>query len=144
MSGVLFSDIDWAGRQVRIEHTFVGGSVGPLVVFLHEGLGSLAMWKDFPARLCAAAGCRGLVYSRPGYGQSTPRAPGETWGVAASGGYVYYTVRSGSVSKVPAGGGTPTPLASGQSEPWAIAVDATSVYWTAGGSNGTIMKLTPK
>jgi pimeloyl-ACP methyl ester carboxylesterase len=74
-------DIDWAGRPVRIEHTFVGEGDGPLLVFLHEGLGSLAMWKDFPARLCAAAGCRGLVYSRPGYGQSTPRAPDESWGV---------------------------------------------------------------
>ncbi len=81
MSGVLFSDIDWDGRSVRIEHAFVGGSEGPLLVFLHEGLGSLAMWKDFPERLCAAAGCRGLVYSRPGYGKSTPRAPDERWGV---------------------------------------------------------------
>ena len=51
------------------------------MVFLHEGLGSLAMWKDFPSRLCAALGCRGLVYSRPGYGRSTPRAPAERWGV---------------------------------------------------------------
>ena len=47
---------------------------GPLMVFLHEGLGSVAMWRDFPARLCAAGGLRGLVYSRPGYGRSTPRA----------------------------------------------------------------------
>lgn len=81
MSGVLFSDIDWDGRSVRIEHAFVGGSEGPLLVFLHEGLGSLAMWKDFPERLCAAAGCRGLVYSRPGAGSSTPRAPSEVWDV---------------------------------------------------------------
>jgi pimeloyl-ACP methyl ester carboxylesterase len=39
----------------------------------------LAMWKDFPQRLCDAAGCRGLVYSRPGYGRSTPREPHEAW-----------------------------------------------------------------
>jgi pimeloyl-ACP methyl ester carboxylesterase len=52
----------------------------PLLVFLHEGLGSLAMWRDFPQRLCHAAGTRGLVYSRPGYGRSTPRAPNEAWG----------------------------------------------------------------
>jgi pimeloyl-ACP methyl ester carboxylesterase len=38
------------------------------------------MWREFPAALCAAAGCRGLVYSRPGYGHSTPRAPDEHWG----------------------------------------------------------------
>ncbi|MEO8079633.1 MAG: alpha/beta fold hydrolase [Caldimonas sp.] len=51
------------------------------IVFLHEGLGSLAMWKDFPERLCAEAGRRGLVFSRPGYGQSTPRSSSERWAV---------------------------------------------------------------
>jgi pimeloyl-ACP methyl ester carboxylesterase len=53
----------------------------PLLVFLHEGLGSVAMWRDFPQRLCDAAGVHGLVYSRPGYGRSTPRAPDEHWDV---------------------------------------------------------------
>ena len=42
----------------------------PTLVLLHEGLGSVAMWRDFPARLAAATGCRTLVYSRHGYGQS--------------------------------------------------------------------------
>ena len=42
----------------------------PTLVLLHEGLGSVAMWRDFPARLAAATGCRTLVYSRYGYGQS--------------------------------------------------------------------------
>jgi pimeloyl-ACP methyl ester carboxylesterase len=76
-----FVDIDWAGRAVRIEHAWIARerSQAPLVVFLHEGLGSLSMWKDFPQRLCEAAGCRGLVYSRPAYGRSTPRAQGENW-----------------------------------------------------------------
>ena len=50
-------------------------------MFLHEGLGSLAMWREFPARLCEAVGARGLVYSRPGYGRSTPRAAEEAWGL---------------------------------------------------------------
>ena len=78
-----FIDIDWAGRPVRIEHAWVGVSDprAPLLVFLHEGLGSLAMWKDFPQQLCSAAGVRGLVYSRPGYGRSTPRAAEEAWGL---------------------------------------------------------------
>ncbi len=40
------------------------------LVFLHEGLGSVAMWRDWPARLCAATGRAGWVYSRRGYGQS--------------------------------------------------------------------------
>jgi pimeloyl-ACP methyl ester carboxylesterase len=84
MSSVLDSgqvEIDWAGRRVAIEHRWIAPERrgAPLVVFLHEGLGSVSMWRDFPQRLCDAAGCRGLVYSRPGYGQSTPRAPDERW-----------------------------------------------------------------
>jgi pimeloyl-ACP methyl ester carboxylesterase len=74
-----FVDVDWAGRPVRIEHAWVGAGDGPVLVFLHEGLGSVSMWRDFPARLCNALGWRGLVYSRPGYGRSTPRAAGERW-----------------------------------------------------------------
>ena len=42
----------------------------PTLVFLHEGLGSVAMWRDWPTRLCQRLGCAGLVYSRRGYGQS--------------------------------------------------------------------------
>lgn len=78
-----FQEISWRNRQVRIEYAWVGAesAPGPVIVFLHEGLGSLAMWKDFPSRLCAAVGARGLVFSRPGYGQSTPRPTEEQWGV---------------------------------------------------------------
>ena len=78
-----FAEISWGGRPVRIEHQWLGArdAARPLIVFLHEGLGSLSMWKDFPERLCAAARCRGLVYSRPGYGRSTPRDAEEAWGV---------------------------------------------------------------
>ena len=77
-----FVDIRWRGRPVRIEHQWLGepASPRPLIVFLHEGLGSVAMWRDFPQRLCTAAGCRGLVYSRPGYGRSSPRAADDAWG----------------------------------------------------------------
>lgn len=42
------------------------------LVFLHEGLGSAALWRDFPERLAEATGCAALVYSRAGYGQSGP------------------------------------------------------------------------
>ena len=42
----------------------------PTLVFLHEGLGSLSMWRDFPDRVAAATGCEAIVYSRYGYGQS--------------------------------------------------------------------------
>ena len=76
-----FVEIEWRTRRVRIEHVWIARErvTTPLMVFLHEGLGSVAMWKDFPRRLCDALGCRGLVYSRPGYGRSTPRAPEEIW-----------------------------------------------------------------
>ena len=80
-----FTEIDWRGRKVRIEYQWVGvphtQAQAPLLVFLHEGLGSVAMWKDFPAQLCEAGGFRGLVFSRPGYGRSTPRAADEAWDV---------------------------------------------------------------
>lgn len=46
----------------------------PLLIFLHEGLGSIAQWKEFPAHLCATTGHQGLVYERYGYGNSTPLA----------------------------------------------------------------------
>ncbi|WP_295646178.1 alpha/beta hydrolase [uncultured Methylibium sp.] len=71
--------IDVAGRPLDIEHVFVGAADGPWLVFLHEGLGSVSMWRDFPAQLCEASGHRGLVWSRPGYGRSTPRPPAEKW-----------------------------------------------------------------
>ena len=82
-AGSLFADVAWRGRQVRLEYQWIAPEreVAPLMVFLHEGLGSLAMWKDFPRQLCDAGGFRGLVFSRPGYGRSTPRAPQEAWGV---------------------------------------------------------------
>ena len=74
-----FVEIEHAGSALRIEYRWSGPADGPLLVFLHEGLGSMSMWKDFPDRLCAATGMRGLVYSRPGYGRSTPRAREEAW-----------------------------------------------------------------
>jgi pimeloyl-ACP methyl ester carboxylesterase len=80
---VEFVELDWAARRVRIEYQWIAAARAdaPLMVFLHEGLGSVSMWRNFPRLLCQAVGCRGLVYSRPGYGSSTPRGPGETWGV---------------------------------------------------------------
>jgi len=40
------------------------------IVLLHEGLGSIAMWRDFPARVAAATGAETITYSRRGYGRS--------------------------------------------------------------------------
>jgi len=44
----------------------------PLLVLLHEGLGCVALWRDFPAALAAATGCGVFAYSRVGYGGSSP------------------------------------------------------------------------
>ncbi len=42
----------------------------PACVFLHEGLGSVALWRDWPQKVCESLDCEGWVYSRKGYGQS--------------------------------------------------------------------------
>lgn len=66
---------------VSIEYAWIARSRrdAPLIVFLHEGLGSVSMWRDWPREVCDAAGARGLVYSREGYGRSTPRRPHRQW-----------------------------------------------------------------
>ena len=54
-----------------IHHEWIEGDAAkPVLVFLHEGLGSIRQWRDFPAKLCAASEHRGLIYDRYGYGQS--------------------------------------------------------------------------
>lgn len=77
MTAIQFIDIPWEGRSVSLEYQWVGcpreETEHPVVVFLHEGLGSISMWRDFPQHLCAAHGFAGLVFSRYGYGRSTPR-----------------------------------------------------------------------
>jgi pimeloyl-ACP methyl ester carboxylesterase len=50
----------------------------PVLVFLHEGLGSTALWKSFPAAVVEATGCSALVYSRYGYGKSDPLTTART------------------------------------------------------------------
>lgn len=81
ISAVEFIAIDWSGRSVQLEYQWVGArdAQAPIMVFLHEGLGSVSMWRNFPDQLCQAIGYRGLVYSRPGYGNSTPRSADERW-----------------------------------------------------------------
>ena len=77
-----FAVIEWRGRELRLEYQWVGAPRGaaPVVVFLHEGLGSISMWRDFPRRLCDEHGLTGFVFSRYGYGRSTPKPVGERWG----------------------------------------------------------------
>jgi len=62
VSGVKL-DLAWVGPGV---------SAAPVLVFLHEGLGSVSLWRDWPAQLCNQLQMTGLVYSRQGYGLSDP------------------------------------------------------------------------
>lgn len=48
------------------------GGAPPTIVVLHDSLGCIKLWRDFPDRLCAATGCSGLIYDRQGYGESSP------------------------------------------------------------------------
>lgn len=58
----------------RLEYEWIGPTPGdtPTLLFLHEGLGCLAMWKDFPAQVAGSVGYGALLYSRQGYGASGP------------------------------------------------------------------------
>jgi pimeloyl-ACP methyl ester carboxylesterase len=62
--------------SARLECRMVGPrpDAAPTLVMLHEGLGSAALWGDFPDRLAAATGTGVFVYSRAGYGRSSPVA----------------------------------------------------------------------
>ena len=56
-----------AGRSLEVSR--IEGAE-PALMFLHEGLGSIAQWRDFPQQVAQATGCRTLVYDRYGYGDS--------------------------------------------------------------------------
>jgi pimeloyl-ACP methyl ester carboxylesterase len=58
----------------HLEYRMIGPSPdsAPVIVMLHEGLGSAGLWGDFPEKLQAATGVGVFVYSRAGYGNSTP------------------------------------------------------------------------
>jgi pimeloyl-ACP methyl ester carboxylesterase len=58
------------GRRLEYQKIDASTRPAPTLVFLHEGLGSVALWRDFPARVAAATGCAALIYSRYGYGSS--------------------------------------------------------------------------
>ncbi|MAO93026.1 MAG: alpha/beta hydrolase [Rhodospirillaceae bacterium] len=61
--------VDVTGHQ--LECVLYPGKT-PTIIVLHEGLGSVAMWRDFPEKLAQETGHAVLVYSRYGYGRSTP------------------------------------------------------------------------
>jgi pimeloyl-ACP methyl ester carboxylesterase len=58
------------GRELEVQRIPGGRSDRPTLVFLHEGLGSISLWRDFPSSVAAKTGCPALVYSRYGHGNS--------------------------------------------------------------------------
>ncbi len=58
----------------KLEYRMIGPrpDAAPTLILLHEGLGCVGLWNDFPDRLQQATGCGVFVYSRAGYGQSSP------------------------------------------------------------------------
>ena len=58
----------------ELEYRMIGPppDAAPTIVMLHEGLGSAGLWGDFPEKLAASTGAGVLVYSRAGYGASSP------------------------------------------------------------------------
>lgn len=64
-------DISALGRRIHVERLIpASAATAPTIVFLHEGLGSIGQWGDFPAQLCERCALPGLVYDRWGYGRS--------------------------------------------------------------------------
>lgn len=62
-------------QGVALEYRRIAATAGeslPTLLFLHEGLGSVAQWRDFPDRVAAATACPAFIYSRRGYGASDP------------------------------------------------------------------------
>lgn len=62
------------GIKIAINHV-VHDVAGPTIVFLHDSLGCIQLWRDFPLQLATATNCNFLVYDRQGYGASDPFGP---------------------------------------------------------------------
>jgi pimeloyl-ACP methyl ester carboxylesterase len=59
-------------RARRLTPQRTDGLARTTLVFLHEGLGCIEMWRDFPQKLCDVLQCTGMVYDRTAYGKSSP------------------------------------------------------------------------
>ena len=64
------SVVEIEGR--RLEYRLIGQGASPSLVFLHEGLGSIDLWREYPGDVAKATGRCGLVYNREGHGWSDP------------------------------------------------------------------------
>lgn len=63
--------VEVGGRAIEVRD-LPGTPDAPPLVLLHEGLGSVGLWRDFPAELQAATGRRLIAFSRYGHGRSAP------------------------------------------------------------------------
>jgi pimeloyl-ACP methyl ester carboxylesterase len=59
-----------ASQRLEYRRIGIARTGRPTLVFLHEGLGSVSMWRGFPARVAGATRCSAVVFSRRGYGKS--------------------------------------------------------------------------
>ena len=76
--------LDLGDRTLRLRRLAPSRSDGlerTTLVFLHEGLGCIEMWREFPQQVCDATACNGIVYDRTGYGRSSlwPSDPGQRY-----------------------------------------------------------------
>jgi pimeloyl-ACP methyl ester carboxylesterase len=60
------------GARLEVRVIAAASAAATTLVFLHEGLGSVSLWRDFPDRVARATGLGAVVYSRRGYGRSEP------------------------------------------------------------------------
>jgi pimeloyl-ACP methyl ester carboxylesterase len=67
-AGAGFVEVD--GRSLEVLSVGPAPEKAPTLVLLHEGLGCVALWRDFPQKLCATTGCGVTAFSRFGYGAS--------------------------------------------------------------------------
>ena len=77
-----FTEIEWNGQRLSVEYQLISPlqiNTQEKIIFLHEGLGCISMWKSFPEQLCHLLGMQGMVYSRPGYGKSSPLSNSPNW-----------------------------------------------------------------
>lgn len=72
MSLDAFFDIEAGGHRLRARRIGAWKGEAPVLVFLHEGLGSISQWRDFPEVLARACGLPALIYDRQGHGGSEP------------------------------------------------------------------------
>jgi pimeloyl-ACP methyl ester carboxylesterase len=65
-------ELEIGGAQLRVRQLLSSAHKRRSIVFLHDSLGCIAVWRDFPELLAQAADCNAVIYDRQGYGRSSP------------------------------------------------------------------------